>query len=60
MRSYYARVEHKAVVGVDRHTAYHQCLTLIWRYCWMKRPGPTLHDHVHEDGSTDIHATSFA
>ena len=40
------------VVGDDRHTTYHQCLILIRRYCWMKWPGPTLHDHVHETGST--------
>ena len=47
-------------MGGDRHTAYHQCLILIPRYCWMKRPRPTLHDHVHEAGSIDRHATSFA
>ena len=47
-------------MGDISHTAYHQRLILIWRYCWMKRPGPTLHDHVHETGSTDRHATSFA
>ena len=35
------------VVGGDRHTAYHQCLILIQWYCWMKRPGPTLHVHAH-------------
>ena len=38
----------------DNHTAYHQRLILIRRYCWMKQPGPTLHDHVHETGSTDV------
>ena len=43
------------VVGGDSHTAYHQCLILIWQYCWMKRPGPTLHDHIHETGSIDRH-----
>ena len=42
------------VVGVNSHTAYQQCLTLIQRYCWMKRPGPTLHGHVHETGSTNM------
>ena len=42
------------VVGDNSHTAYHQRLTLIQRYCWMKRPGPTLHDRVHETGSTDV------
>ena len=35
-------------MGDDNHTAYHQHLILIGRYCWMKRTGPTLHDHVHE------------
>ena len=29
-------------------------MALIWRYCWMKRPGPTLHDHIHETCSTDV------
>ena len=42
------------VVGDNSHTAYHQHLTLIWRYCWMKWPGPTLHDRIHETGSTDV------
>src|SRR6266496_2136042 len=42
------------VVGDNSHTAYHQCLTLIRRYCWMKRPGPTLHDRVHETSSTNV------
>ena len=34
----------QSVVGGDRHTTYDQSLILIRRYCWMKRPGPTLHD----------------
>ena len=42
------------VVGGNGHTAYHQRLILIRRYCWMKRPGPTLHDHVYETGSTVV------
>ena len=42
------------VVGDNSHTAYHQRLTLICQYCWMKQPGPTLHDRVHETGSTDV------
>ena len=42
------------VVRDNCHTAYHQRLTLIWRYCWMKRPGPTIHDRVRETGSTDM------
>src|SRR5215216_3812958 len=45
------------VVSDNSHTAYHQRLTLIRRYCWMKRPGPTLHDRVHETGSTDVLCT---
>ena len=32
---------------------------LIRRYCWMKRPGPTLHDRVHETGSTDVLCTQW-
>ena len=42
------------VVGDNSHTAYHQRLTLIQRYCWIKRPRPTLHDRVHETGSNDV------
>ena len=41
-------------MGDNSHTAYHQRLTLIRWYCWMKRPGPTLHDRIHETGSTDV------
>ena len=41
-------------MGGDRHTAYHQCLILIRRYCWMKRSGPTLTVHLRETGSTDV------
>ncbi len=61
MRSFYARVEHKEVVGVDivNYLAV-TSLILIRRHCGMKRPGPTLHVHAHETGSTDRHATSFA
>ena len=50
----YARVEHKELWAIISHTAYHQRLTLIRRYCWMKRPGPSLHDHIHLSGSTDV------
>ena len=42
------------VVGDNSHSAYHQCLTLIRRYYWIKRPGPTLPDRTHETGSTDV------
>ena len=48
------------VVGDNSHTAYQQRLTLIRRYCWMKRSGPTLHDRVHETGSTDVLCTQVA
>ena len=57
MRSFYARVEHKAVVGVDivNYLAV-TSLILIQRHCGMKRPGPTLHVRLRETGSTDKHA----
>ena len=42
------------VVGDNSHTAYEQSLTLIQRYCWMKRPRPTLRIRLHETGSTDV------
>ena len=48
------------VVGDNSHTTYQQRLTSIRRYCWMKWPGPTLHDHVHETGSTDVLRTQVA
>ena len=61
MRSFYARVEHKVVVGVDFvNLLAVTSLILIRRHRGMKRPGPTLHDHVHETGSTDRRATSVA
>ena len=44
----------QSVVGDNSHTAYEQRLNLIQRYCWMKRPGPTLHDRIHQTGSTDM------
>ena len=50
----------KRVVGDNSHTAYQQCLTLIRRYCWMKWPRPTLHDRVHETGSTAVLRTQVA
>ena len=54
MRSFYARVEHKVVVGIDivNYLAV-TSLILIRRYCGMKRPGPTLHVRLRETGSTD-------
>ena len=57
MRSFYARVEHKAVVGVDIvNLLAVTSLILIRRHRGMKRPGPTLHVHLRETGSTDKHA----
>ena len=54
MRSYYARVEHKAVVGVDHvNLLAATSLVLIRQHCGMKRPGPTLHVRLRETGSTD-------
>ena len=47
------------VVGDNSHTAY-QRLTLIRRYCWMKRPGPTLRVRLRETGSTDVLRTQVA
>ena len=44
-------------MGVDIQIASFLGLFLIQRYCGMKRPGPTLHVHVHETGSIDRHVT---
>ena len=54
MRSYYARVEHKAVVGVDvANFPATTSLILLRRNCGVKRPGLTLHVRLRETGSTD-------
>ena len=54
MRSFYARVEHKVVVGVDFvNLLAVTSLILIRRHHGMKRPGPTLHVRLRETGSTD-------
>ena len=54
MRSFYARVEYKAVVGVDIvNLLVVTSLILIQRHRGMKRPGPTLHVRLRETGSTD-------
>ena len=54
MRSFYARVEHKFVVGVDLVNLLDATsLILFRRYCGMKRPGPTLDVRLRETGSTD-------
>ena len=54
MRSYYARVEHKAVVGIDIvNLLATTSLVLFRRHRGMNPPGPTLHVHLRETGSTD-------
>ena len=54
MRSYYARVEHKVVVGVDIvNFLAVTSLFLIRRHRGMKRPGPTLYVRLREPGSID-------
>ena len=54
MRRFYARVEHKVVVGDDLFNLLAvTSLILIRRHCGMKRPGPTLHILLRETGSTD-------
>ena len=54
MRSYYARVEHKVVVGVDiANLLAVTSIILIRRHRRMKWPGPTLHVRLRETGSTD-------
>ena len=54
MRSFYARVEHKVVVGVELSILLAVTSPiLIQRYCGMKRPGPTLQVRLGETGSTD-------
>ena len=61
MRSFYARVEHKVVVGVDVvNLLAVTSLILFRRYCGMKRPGPTLHVLLRETGSTDVLRTQVA
>ena len=54
MRSFYAQVEHKAVVGIDIvNLLAVTILILIQRHRGMKQPGPTLHVCLRETGSTD-------
>ena len=54
MRSFYARVEHKVVVGDDLlNFLTVTSLILIRWHCGMKRPGPTLLVLLRETGSTD-------
>ena len=57
MHRFYARVEHKVVVGDDLFNLLTvTSLILIRRHCGMKQPGPTLYVCLREIGSTDGHA----
>ena len=54
MRSFYARVEHKFVAGVDVVNFLDTTsLILFRRHRGMKRPGQTLHVRLREIGTTD-------
>ena len=54
LRRFYARVEHKVVVGDDLFNLLTvTSLIFIRRHCGMKRPGPTLQVRLREIGSTD-------
>ena len=61
LRRFFARVEHKFVVGVDVvNFLATTSLILLQRYCGLKRPGPTLHVRLRETGSTDVLRTQVA
>ena len=61
MRRFYARVEHKVVVGDDLFNLLTvTSLILIRRHRGMKRPGPTLRVRLRETGSTDVLRTEVA
>ena len=54
MRSFYARVEHNLVVGVDVvNFLATTSLILFRRHRGMKWPRPTLHVRLREIGSTN-------
>ena len=54
MSSFYARVEHKFVVGIDFvNLLATTSLILFRRHRGMKRREPTLHIRLRETGSTD-------
>ena len=57
MRSYYARVEHKVVVGVDVvNFLATTSLILLQRYSGMKRPDrPYTYAYVRQVPLTDMH-----
>ena len=49
-------------VSCGRYKSYclPACHTLVRRYCWMKRPGPTLRVRLRETGSTNVLCTQVA
>ena len=53
MRSFYARVEHNFVVGVDLvDLLASTSIFLLQRYCGIERPGPPLRVRLRETGFT--------
>ena len=54
LRRFYARVEHKLLWALILFNMLTVTSPILFRrYCGMKRPGPTLHVHLRETGSTD-------
>ena len=54
MRSFYARVENKFVVGLDVVNFLATTSLILFRqHHGMKRAGPTLHIRLRETGSID-------
>ena len=49
-------------VSCGRYKSYclPACHTLVRRYCWTKRPGPTLRVRLRETGSPDVLCTKVA
>ena len=49
-------------VSCGRYKSYclPACHTLVRRYCWMKRPGPTIRVCLRETGFTDVLCTQVA
>ena len=49
-------------VSCGRYKSYclPACHTLVRRYCWMNRPGPTLRVRLRDTGSTDVLRTQVA
>ena len=49
-------------VSCGRYKSYclPACHTLVRRYCWTRRPGPTLRVRLRETGSLDVLCTEMA